>query len=145
MAFPDIPSGFAIPLVNLLTKLLPADTMAALDARYASTDTGWVEISTFATGWAAVSADKPRVRRVGNRVDLTGSLTRSAGELSNLFTIPTGFRLTGPYTTVNVGAGVSSNNIPLQFAINADVHRFSIRGTPANPATVYLQATWYVD
>jgi len=32
--FPDVPAGYAIPLVDLATYLLPAPTVAAFDARY---------------------------------------------------------------------------------------------------------------
>ncbi len=38
-----IPPGYGVPLVNLTTDLLPAPTMAALDARYAGGGSGAYE------------------------------------------------------------------------------------------------------
>lgn len=137
-----------VPFVDLLSKLFPTATMTALDNRYKALDTGWTALDG-GSGWTPSTTDPIRIRRLNKRVEVTGTIRRSGASapLDNLFTIPVGMRLTGPYALANVGAGVASNNVPVQFAVNADVHRFSIRATPNIPQNtdIYVSAIWYTD
>lgn len=120
------------------------DAIADLDLQ---TDSGWVPITTIGTGWASVVGDVPRLRRVGSRVDLAGSLTYSTGSYSDLLTVPLGFRLVGTYNDVNVGTAMADNGVSLGLRLNKAT--FKLRAGVAypgtNPTVVRLSGSWYVD
>lgn len=128
------------------------DAFVAVDAAIAAIDTqtdgGWVPITTFQTGYAATAGHIPRVRRVGDRVDLFGAVTRSGSSgTTNFLTIPPGFRLAGTYLgTTFVGSSVQSNGIALNLTLNGADHILGMAyGSLGAGVVVPLIASWYVN
>ena len=110
-------------------------------------DTGWTPITTFGTGWSATAGHQPRVRRVGDRVDLTGAVTRGSGASGgDLMTIPVGFRMTGAYTLNFLSASVSSGNKRVQPMLDAG-HKIQLAygEVTATGEAIPLNGFWYVN
>lgn len=82
-----------------------------------STDTA-VDITTFGTGWSALTGGhKPRVRRIGGMVYLSGGVSMATGgQSSNILTIPAAYRPVSG-STIFVGSGVNSAASPYQLAL----------------------------
>jgi predicted TIM-barrel enzyme len=81
------------------------------------------DITTFSAGWEANkdnSAHKPRVRREGNRVHLSGAVTRLTGDYTGILTVPAAYRPIDGATRF-VGSGVTSNGISYQLALTNGV------------------------
>jgi hypothetical protein len=70
--FPDIPAGYGIPLVDLATDLLPAETMAALDDRYEGG--GAVDSVNGQTGVVVIDAATPASVADGDAATLAAAL-----------------------------------------------------------------------
>lgn len=114
MSFPDIPTGYAVPLVDQSTDLLPADTMTALDARY------WVPAVGFAASdtTQAITDDTDTTLTFSAATLATGGITFS----TNGFTVPTAgvYRVTA-YARFDVDAtGVRE----LEVNVNATENRY---------------------
>ena len=118
-------------------------------------DSGFVELTTFGTGWAATGGYKPWVRRVGNRVEIGGAITRTTtlGALSGLVQIPEGFRITNPnYPAKFVGTAVTSTGQGVTLFYNTGAsHYLQVNNTYlTNPplgsgAVIPLSGSWFVD
>lgn len=66
-----------------------------------------IAITTFATGWSAVTGYTPTLRRIGNRVDIFGAIARasSSAAITNICTVPTGWE---PGAKTLLPAGIDS-------------------------------------
>jgi hypothetical protein len=102
--------------LNLLANSTSA-TAAAIRAELAAldnlVDSNWVNITTFGTGWAPVLNYTPRVRKIGNRVDIAGmvSVTSLSATLDDVLTFPVGFRPIGAHPNQWVGPFHSSGGM----------------------------------
>jgi len=138
--------------MNLLGDSVES-AFVAVDAQIAAieeqTDSGWVLITTIPTGWTATPGHPPRVRRVGDRVDLAGAVTRTttAGPIGNLCTIPEGFRIAGAYLgTTFISTVVQSNGTPTNLTLTGTSHQIgTVYGTLGSGVVVPLVGSWYVN
>ena len=120
-----------------------------------TSDSGFVELTTFGSGWSATPGYKPWVRRVGNRVEIGGALTRTTtlGALASLVQIPPDFRITNPtYFTKFVGTAVTSTGQAVTLFYNTlnshylQVNNTYITNSPlGSGAVVPLSGSWFVD
>lgn len=79
-----------------------ADAPTAVPVEFTTDGTTWTalaaqqsaDVTTFGSGWTATNdtTHKPRVTRIGNRVFITGAVTRSTGSTGNLLTVPSAFQ-----------------------------------------------------
>lgn len=128
------------------------DALVQVDADIAGiptqTDSGWVPITTFGAGWAGTANHTPRVRRVGDRVELAGALTRSgtSGAPTNLLTIPEGFRLAGGYGNYFIGTVTTSAAQACELFLFVGDHRIQIPyGIIGSGVVVPLNGSWFVN
>lgn len=130
-----------------------ADVRADIAGLQLLVDSSWVLVSLSA-GWTAVgSGHTPRVRKVGNRVDIYGAATKGAsGDPANILTIPVGFRLTNStYGNVFLGSVATSGLVTRLLALNVVNHQIALGagyGTSAAVATgevIPLIGSWYVN
>lgn len=137
---------------NLQAAALTA-ALAAVRAEIAAidslVDSDWVNITTFGAGWAATAGHQPRVRKIGDRVDIAGAVTRTTGAYTDILTIPPGFRLAGAHTNYFIGAAVTSTAIVLELFLNT-THKLTVpagygTGAIGNPMVVPLVGSWYTD
>lgn len=125
-----------------------ADINADIAAIAVPADSGWVTVTTFGTGWIALSGYTPRFRKVGDRVDIEGALSRvgTTGLLTNLLTVPVGYR---PLTNTFIGASISAQGRALQLrAITTgvlDVPSGYTIGSIATGEIIPLAGSWYVN
>lgn len=107
-----------------------ADAAVAVAVEITTNGTDWTplaaqqsaEVTTFGSGWVATNdtAHKPRVTRIGNRVFLTGAVTRSTGSTGNLLTVPAAFQ--PPSTSTRfIGAVWSSAGTGGMLALSSGV------------------------
>lgn len=139
--------------INLLansTSATVADIRAAIAAITALVDSNWTNITTFGTGWTATVNHQPRVRKVGERVDIAGAVTLGAtGAYTDILTIPAGFRLAGAFTNYFVGASVSSGGVGHQLFLSS-THKLQVptgyrTGTMASGTVLPLDGSWYTN
>lgn len=134
-----------LPLDSDLVSLL--ERVAALEDGGGSGDTGWVPVSTIGSGWTADATNPPRIRRVGDRVDLQGYLNYGNGSWGNMLTVPSGFRLPANGKADPAGFVISLNGLGIKLALSPTTH--VIAGTlhfgSVNPTVVPIFASWYVS
>lgn len=122
-------------------------------ATRAQADGGWIPVTVFGSGFAGLAnPHTPRIRRVGHRVDLFGTIVYNGGtgaSLLNMLTIPAGYRLGGAYASMFLGAVVTSQNIVVHLWFNADgtigVHPSNAYRTGAinTGANIPLVGSWF--
>lgn len=131
------------------------DIQDALNIRPPVEDTGFVPLTTFGTGWSGTSGYAPWIRRVGNRVDIGGAVTRTTtlGALATIVQIPEGFRITHAtyrakfMTAVNASTG----QVVTMFYNSAVSHYLQLDNTYitnsplGSGAAIPLSGTWYID
>jgi len=118
-------------------------------------DTGYVPLTTFGSGWSATVGYEPWIRRVGNRVDIGGAVTRTTtlGALATIVQIPAGFRITNATYLRKFVAGVvaSTQQAVTIFYLSDLSHYLQVNNTYITDpplgasATVPLMGSWYVD
>jgi hypothetical protein len=129
--------------------------IAAIDALV---DSDWVPIAgstggAIGAGWSPLANHTPRVRAVGDRVDIAGALQLTgAGQFTDLLTIPEGFRLAGAYTQYFIGPTLG-NNLAATNAIVLELflstaHKLLVpvnyrTGSLVANAVVPLTGSWY--
>jgi len=140
---------------NLLSESVTdtvIDIRADITALDLLTDSDWVTITTIGSGWTATVNHTPRVRKIGDRVDLAGAVTRTgtSGADTDLVTIPVGFRLAGAFLNYFIGASVTSGGTAHTLFLNGVDHKVA---APSGYATasvgsgvvVPLIGSWYVN
>lgn len=141
--------------MNLLADSV-TDTVTDIRADIAGldilTDSNWTGLTTLGSGWTATSGHAPRIRRVGDRVDIFGAVTRTSttGSVSDLLTIPVGYRPAGAYINTFVGTVVSSGGQVVQLLVSGSSHLLSIppgysSATLGSGVVVPLLGSWYVN
>lgn len=116
------------------------------DITWRTTD---VPNTSLGLGWRNVLGQnyQPRVERVGNIVHMFGGLQRRTGELSNILTIPAGFR---PVNTAAqyVGSGVTSSGVAYQLVVSGDKlwipPNYMTRDDTTPDAAYPINATWAI-
>lgn len=118
-------------------------------------DSDWRHITTLGPDWVATSGHPPRVRKVGDRVDLFGALTLAAGgSVTNMLTLPPGYIPAGTYVNQFIGTAVSKNGVAYTLytaSLNPGIVRFHPSGYFAGGVsleigdTLPLLGSWYVS
>lgn len=127
------------------------DSTGAAVWESATADGGWTTISTLGSGWTATPGHPPRIRRVGDRVEIAGAVMTNVGaNYANILTIPVGFRLGGAYTNYFVGGVVTSDGSAHQLFLNGTNHRIQVPdgyyGAPVVPGDhLPLCGSWFVN
>ncbi|MGB2557724.1 hypothetical protein [Cellulosimicrobium cellulans] len=95
-----------------------ADAAVAVAVEITTNGTDWTPlaaqqsalVTTFGTGWTptAGTEHQPRVTRLGNRVFITGAVTRSTGSTGDILTVPAAFQPPSTGTRF-IGAVFASN------------------------------------
>jgi hypothetical protein len=130
--------------------------LAAIRAQIAGSslsDSGWRVLAAgeLGTGWTATAGHAPRLRRIGNRVDLFGAVTLGAtGGILFLLTVPEGFRTVGAYGQTFVGSVVTSGGVAMQLYLDGSSHRLQVpgtyrAGTMTSGQILPLQASWWAN
>lgn len=147
-------------LAALYGGTLPVPTLAYrqdLDAYESWNGTVWkrmsgeetsADIATFSTGYTALTgAHKPRVRKIGNLVQLFGAVTSSASSTANILTVPAAFQ---PPTagTRFIGANIASTGTNVMLALQTGIVQVpagygTINVTTAQ--TIPVMGTWWMD
>jgi hypothetical protein len=105
------------------------------------------DVTTAGSGWQLGSGGgKPRVRRVGTMVHLSGAAIRTgSGSVSNILTIPAAFRPAAGQT-VFIGAGVTDNGIAYELALLNGVVSipggYATRTDTDQPTTYPVTGSW---
>lgn len=116
-------------------------------------DSGWTNVTVYGSGWTSgTGSEQIRVRRIGSRVDLVGRINRGSGSaaLSNMFTIPVGFRTGLSSGNTPVGFAMETGNAIMLYYNNAANTIFistgwTTTGTVSATAGINLICSWYVD
>lgn len=140
---------------NLLANSV-STTVADIRAEIADlellADSGWVPITTLGPGWTAYPGHPPRVRKVGDRVDIAGELAFNAGaDTNNMLTLPAGYWPSGTYTATFLGSGVTNKGTAFVYITAAAYPgRIYIPGGHATKNFVAVEAvpllgSWYIS
>lgn len=125
--------------------------IAAIDSLV---DSAWTLITTFGAGWGATPNYAPRVRKVGDRVELAGAVTATgAASFDDIFTIPLGFRFEGAYTTAFVGTYRANSGATGEFHISTGAGAAHKLTSPAAYRTgslavgqiVPVHGSWFIN
>lgn len=114
-----------------------ADIRAEIAALGTLVDSDWVTIAgstggALGTGWSATTGHPPRVRKVGDRVDIAGAVTLTgSGTFADLLTMPEGFRLVGAYVNYFIGSvvattGEPSSGVNVDLLLSGTTHKVSV-------------------
>lgn len=129
-----------------------ADIRAEISDLELLVDSDWVHITEFSTGWTGTAGHPPRVRKVGDRVDLFGAVTIAAeASGSTILMLPEGYIPAGAYTNQFIGSGVSSDGVGYTLYTSSSTPRvLEIRpgystGSFGVGAAVPLLGSWYVS
>ena len=111
-------------------------------------DDGYTNVSTFSPFWSATAGYTPRVRRVGQRIDLYGAATAAAGAGADggIITVPSGFRPTG---NVWIGPFRSSGGLSGMLVVSSagvvSAPNAYVTGSLGAGSVVPFVGSWYVD
>jgi len=118
-------------------------------------DTGYVPLTNLGSGWNPTTGYEPWIRRIGNRVDIGGAVTRTTtlGALATIVEVPVGFRITSAtYLRNFISTAVASTKQAVTLFYLSDVSHYLqvnstyITGPPLGAsATVPLMGSWFVD
>ena len=131
-----------------------ADVRAEIAAIDSLVDSNWVNVTTLGTGVTIptpASNYQPRVRKVGNRVDLAGAVVVGAGwSAAHLVTIPLGYRLTGTYVSQFISPIVTSGGKSAMLFLDAANSRIQVptgyvSAAIPNGELIPLVGSWYIN
>ena len=125
-----------------------SDIRADIAALELLQDSDWMAITSIGTGWVAAGAWPVRVRKLGNKVDLSGMLTASTATPNTevILTIPTAFRPPGyfwlGYTHSQQGFGAMMS---IQASGVVTLNTEYGEGALSSGMNLPLLGTWYVN